>query len=180
MAAAGARGERRQGQRERRERRASRKKTQTGAHLVLVTRREHTEEIAEHSHISFVFVNHKHKFVICDLRPLRCGNAKYYQINATGENVPSTKNATGEDVPSWPHFKYDVAWALRLLHSSSCTRTVRVPRPTTHIIRGTIQEGVHEQSLCRGSSTSFKEWIVYDSLHKSRWVETGKMHRQLF
>jgi hypothetical protein len=30
----------------------------------------------EHSHISFVFVNHKHKFVICDLRPLRCGNPK--------------------------------------------------------------------------------------------------------
>jgi hypothetical protein len=45
MAAAGARGERRQGRQERRERRASRKKMQTGARLVLVTRREHTEEI---------------------------------------------------------------------------------------------------------------------------------------
>jgi hypothetical protein len=43
-----------------------------------------------------------------------------------------------------------------------------------------IQEGVHEQSLCRGLLTSFKEWIVYDSLHKSRRVETGKMHRQSF
>ncbi len=43
--AAGVRGERRQGRRERLERRASRKKMQTGARLVLVTRREHTKEI---------------------------------------------------------------------------------------------------------------------------------------
>ncbi len=48
MAAARARGEMRQGRQERqelRERQASRKKTQTGARLVLVARREHTEEI---------------------------------------------------------------------------------------------------------------------------------------
>jgi hypothetical protein len=75
------------------------------------------KQVMEHSHISFVFVIHNHKFVICDLRPLRCGNTKWHQKNATGKDVPSPKNATGKDVPSWPHFEYNMmfAWALCLL-----------------------------------------------------------------
>jgi hypothetical protein len=38
--------------------------------------------------------------VICDLRPLRYGNATEFP-----------KNATGKDVPSWPHFEFFDFWA---------------------------------------------------------------------
>ncbi len=64
------------------------------------------------SHISFVFVIHKHKFVICDLLDVGTQSSIKKMLQAK-----MFKNATGKDVPSWPHFEYNMmfAWALCLL-----------------------------------------------------------------